>query len=1842
MAQDFGNGVSRTLSAAGRQYQVVVWQASKPPLDSELNLIAQVDWERAAETIRAQAHSGFLLDPMVATTDFLTDPNWSNFFRMGNAGGEPDPVLWANVNGWMIPVTGTSFDGVSNQIDLWPAPESSTRVDMVFLEVWLAQIAPNPSTTNKPASDAIWKYGNVKYGGTNEVDEMEDPTIGFETTERLQLQYRIRVVGQGPAGGISVDLATFPDGLDDPNMLAQGTAAAPLAGVTWTNMRETLGDPGLWRAGNGDPNNALGTVDGYSYAIPICAVFRRNSSAYVNLTNAGSPNQNGALQRNPITATITDPAAATRTFTPVKLVSDLARDTGESVAATVQVTGLDGSGLDNANIDWASTFLKINDEIIGIDSIDTSVVPNTVTISAGGRGRYGTQAKYHTAGSAFEFYCFRPDGLFADQVAPADILDLRRSITLGQWDYDQLLAHNLEKLFKGELQSSYKQSGISDVEGSQIIEVDSLFAGSSVPNHTEHVDGPDGIRTVFSDASTTQNDVTLLLDYPTSAGEVVTYVAGDAWDVSAGFVPAGYATNTGWANDTVIDLFIGGASGSDGARASMRGAKNVRFATPWENFLSHRDSHGHKGNQTPVTMSFVGGDDGAGNPDNVGNWADPSPVGAPATPGPMYPLETQRFMYPFCMLGGVVNDNLHSNSVAVLSSATTGGSPEVRFTGVNFDTEGVWWSAKALGGSNTAFANDPSVLTNPLVHGTKTLYQMLTNEGTDPSGLQSQLFIVIRGDTVNPTNNGLWQVIGAGTASGKGLTGNYTTVEASSNASVAVRRVAAGGSTDFIDANSVEGGMRSMFTHTEDGLSSTSPAAACVVITDLDAQLGGVSNPWDGFATGAPLESKMLLTVGLEYGPGRGAMARVPRTINRFGLVGASANFLRQAPGALDSGFPGEAGVPSDQTYFPTQHIQTWNRLSSRGLHAPEAPEYGGGRVVFSEMERESELFVDPGSKTVLFRPFQRQNMTLVKRETGTSLIPVSYPAPAGYNVDGASVLAVGAADYSLGYPLPQAYMPRFGRQDIPYYVDTTGVGTGSFLEGLNHLFNDTTVNTAGVFNLIGGNDNSGVAGVRFMFAQTIAEATTGLGWGEWGNVPGGTPYGDDNGYQARLLPEDVNVISSDVPRGLRGIQLPPFLGVARVVAVYDYRDWDGLGAYATDRVTPLTGASVPTNLLRTDVDKQTLYIVEGGGASLTDPTSTGVGADDHTYVIPEDAIDITRSPNWTSTEEFSDLEYIVCFEAFGFARGFINKNNFVIPRLHNGDGDSASVTATPVGMVLPSAAPYSGSSQAYVTYTRPVYQGDPYMTRGGDTRTVSDYEPLYGTISSSQSWYLNAPIQQFEVTNDYSQVPEKKNPRALEVLAYADFYTTLGSGKMGGEVYAGTVTDVGHLTSVSDQIPEAITSPSPQPLPRAFTQGQTLASPRSKISISITNYESLADTLTPSSDPGTKIVVSNGEDVVSVTAEGLASGGPDRFVAGTSNSETAKNLFMWWFSNAAYKAQLGIEVYYNDDNVVHFESRYPSKAGNNLEVILLPGQASSSETTISGIELKTPPWAALPFSFAGTRPPTAWTLWGAGTAFPRVQSRGHLAGGVDLPVNASAHHAAATSLQLTGLTERLPVGMLVRDYHFVGEDFLRDGSSMLRASAGVAGTSSFIAPQTMGESYSEVSGPGSFLGMSDGGINDWVAYDRVTEPLGSKVFRIHRGASVYSLDPLNLGGPVHWAVGMPEGSAVLKGAVLVGRAYLVRNYKEEAFTANDVTSWGDEIQMVVTTSAVFGEGPGCYDYVLDGQISPTGYGKGYASADRYRLEGKPFVTGHSKAGPNPDVFLAPYPNVDPDDDPCP
>jgi hypothetical protein len=231
------------------------------------------------------------------------------------------------------------------------------------------------------------------------------------------------------------------------------------------------------------------------------------------------------------------------------------------------------------------------------------------------------------------------------------------------------------------------------------------------------------------------------------------------------------------------------------------------------------------------------------------------------------------------------------------------------------------------------------------------------------------------------------------------------------------------------------------------------------------------------------------------------------------------------------------------------------------------------------------------------------------------------------------------------------------------------------------------------------------------------------------------------------------------------------------------------------------------------------------------------------------------------------------------------------------------------------------------------------------------------------------------------------------------------------------------------------------------------------------------------------------------------------------------------------------------------------------------------------------------------------------------------LLGGVDTHVNAARTSDAPTPL--AGLTERLPLGILVNDSDFIGEDPARTGGGMLHVAPsanGIAGAMRVPQGYDRGQTV---------LCMADGGVLLYSAWT-TANPTGTKLYRVYRGATAYGID----GGPVDWTAGdLPDG-AVLKGAVLAGRAYLVRNFPETAF--GDVTTHGDEIQMVIVTRAIMGESLGCTDgYALQGQVSPTGYGSGYASVDRYRLEGKPLHHGGGTA-PDPVVYLAPYPTDDP------
>lgn len=272
--------VGKTLQTSYRSYSNVIWRTGKPALDYEWNLLNDMSNDGFSNLVKSNTPSGWL---SLGKNKFSTNCGISNTIVFYSQENENEAVIPnAFVNGWPILVGGVNYlDTTANQITLQPAG-SSERFDFVFLEVWRAQVRSRdynniPIAQNKPSTGTIYKFGNTQFGGTNLPDDLIDPVFDEETSERVQVQYRIRVVSN------VLFANTETTGFESVLVQGQGAGLAPQsAGYVFTNMKNELGDIGLWRAGNGNEASqlALQSVDGYSYAIPMFKIYRRSTAAY--------------------------------------------------------------------------------------------------------------------------------------------------------------------------------------------------------------------------------------------------------------------------------------------------------------------------------------------------------------------------------------------------------------------------------------------------------------------------------------------------------------------------------------------------------------------------------------------------------------------------------------------------------------------------------------------------------------------------------------------------------------------------------------------------------------------------------------------------------------------------------------------------------------------------------------------------------------------------------------------------------------------------------------------------------------------------------------------------------------------------------------------------------------------------------------------------------------------------------------------------------------------------------------------------------------------------------------------------------------------------------------------------------------------------------------------------------------------------------------------------------------------------------------------------------------------------------------------------------------------------
>jgi len=200
-----------------------------------------------------------------------------------------EEIVYGRASEGVVYLTAITVGTAGNAITL--SVTVTTPGTMVASGATLTGGATRPSKPST-AQDKIYPHGNVMSPENTWLDDdLVDPTLRLESTQRVQLQYRIRVTGATEA----VNYKTHPDGFSNrsgglPTIKAMGGGSSvvddypfiPADGSsTWISSSAAaygLVDDGLWVAGDGTTTSAeaLGALDGYVYAIPICFIHRHN------------------------------------------------------------------------------------------------------------------------------------------------------------------------------------------------------------------------------------------------------------------------------------------------------------------------------------------------------------------------------------------------------------------------------------------------------------------------------------------------------------------------------------------------------------------------------------------------------------------------------------------------------------------------------------------------------------------------------------------------------------------------------------------------------------------------------------------------------------------------------------------------------------------------------------------------------------------------------------------------------------------------------------------------------------------------------------------------------------------------------------------------------------------------------------------------------------------------------------------------------------------------------------------------------------------------------------------------------------------------------------------------------------------------------------------------------------------------------------------------------------------------------------------------------------------------------------------------------------------------------
>jgi hypothetical protein len=906
--------------------------------------------------------------------------------------------------------------------------------------------------------------------------------------------------------------------------------------------------------------------------------------------------------------------------------------------------------------------IQIGDELMTYVAI-TGNVASSLT-----RGVNGTKAEAHPIGATIRVVSGRPDGLFSDQIAGTDILDLRHVVNPNGFDYTTLLQQNLDKLLRGQLRANWKRSG-GGPQGTFVTYQDRISASVSGLGVTK-VDSPDNIRMIFSDAAVQQRVEFICTPHSTNIATPSTQPVVTAWSLALG--------------------------------ASIT---RQRTGNQWNTEISAPSLDADFGDRVKLTVAQFKGTVPSGDADQVRILNEVSAEG----------------------VGGVSTGNTIFTHTGALGDVRPGDTLVV-FTGAAQGTYAV-----------QAATQDTCTVNSSIPAAVGVTYVVRKGRGSIEVRVDGQ---------EGPLPPHRYKI----TPSNPTPTDDVTVEFAGAGAPFPF--ISSTGNNIYITAHVQYGSGR--------GISRRPDALHSILLSNANSDLmvqqyGVTSATLPSLRTAwAPLWSKYrndiyknLLPVTAEAYADLGSKTVILSPFRRVTFPNALMTQDGSAANPyLASVTTGTAATSSGTTLTDgSKNFTALGVITNDILIINSGLGVGRYRVVTAGT---TTLTVDrdiPTTTGIIYEVRHTQGLMPLNKLDGTTVKYSGGTDPLGLfsgTTEGA------AATKNFYVTLPRHLVPGWGAVHAPILPNA---GAAIFHPGVNFMLQAREGLNTGVtnpnHNPIFINYTSGTLSYAAMSTGNFSGPST---------VP--STYNSTFTYGGNTF-AGSKFFTDQRGLGRKGIELPPFYGIARLFAVYESADYkmNGSGVNPSTRETTGTGAK---NLLRNDFTGPTFWVeIDDDG--------------DSTFILNADALDLSKSPTPIST--FESAHYVIESSVFGFDRGSFDLTKpfrLVLSRNRSvaNSGTRASNIVPVQGPVAIIPAPLFASDTALVNYSRTPYQGDPWGSQS--SYVDSGYSP--GPLTSSVAYQVASSGLNLSTLT-------RPNQKPLEVLASIGFMTTLGTGRISGDL---------------------------------------------------------------------------------------------------------------------------------------------------------------------------------------------------------------------------------------------------------------------------------------------------------------------------------------------------------------------------------------------------------------------------------------------------------------------------